>query len=82
MSEVLAFLSTVEDLREQEKIIYPLSSLLFMSICAIFCGAGSWDLLNHEQTGCQNILICRLEYHITAPSDVSSQLLSPVHGVL
>ena len=43
MSEVLAFLSTVEDLREQEKIIYPLSSLLFMSICAIFCGAESWD---------------------------------------
>lgn len=43
MSEVLAFLSRVEDVREQDKIIYPLSSLLFMSICAIFCGAESWD---------------------------------------
>lgn len=43
MSNVLAFLSTVDDVREPDKIIYPLPSLLFMSICAIFCGAESWD---------------------------------------
>lgn len=43
MSEVLAFLSTVDDPRDQEKVVYPLVSLLFMSICSIFCGAESWD---------------------------------------
>ena len=43
MSEVLSLLSTIEDPRDQKKIIYPLSTLLFMSICAIFCGAESWD---------------------------------------
>tara|TARA_B100001079_G_C16359375_1_gene492141 strand:+ start:104 stop:1216 length:1113 start_codon:yes stop_codon:yes gene_type:complete len=43
MSEVLDFLSSVDDPREQEKVVYPLVSLLFMSICAVFCGAESWD---------------------------------------
>ena len=43
MSEVLDLLSTVEDPRDQEKIVYPLPTLLFICICSIFCGADSWD---------------------------------------
>ena len=43
MSELLSFLSTVADPRDAEKIVYPLPFLLFISICAIFCGAESWD---------------------------------------
>ncbi len=43
MSEVLELLSTIKDPRDQEKIIYPLPTLLFIAICAIFCGAESWD---------------------------------------
>ena len=43
MSEVLALLSTIEDPRDQDKILYPLPTLLFIAICAIFSGAESWD---------------------------------------
>ena len=43
MSEVIDLLSTIEDPRVADKIIYPLPTLLFISICAIFCGAESWD---------------------------------------
>lgn len=43
MSEVIDLLSTIEDTRVANKIIYPLPTLLFISICAIFCGAESWD---------------------------------------
>jgi hypothetical protein len=43
MSEVLELLSTIEDSRDQAKIIYPLPTLLFIAICAIFSGAESWD---------------------------------------
>ena len=43
MSEVLALLSTIEDPRDQGKILYPLPTLLFIAICAIFSGAESWD---------------------------------------
>lgn len=43
MSEVIELLSTIEDYRNPERIIYTLSTLLFMSICAIFCGAESWE---------------------------------------
>jgi hypothetical protein len=59
MSEVLDLLSTIEDPRVADRIIYPLPTLLFISICAIFCGAESWDdivvLLNHAGTGLQNM---------------------------
>lgn len=43
MSSVIDLLSTIEDPRVANKIIYPLPTLLFISICAIFCGAESWD---------------------------------------
>lgn len=43
MSEVIDLLSTIDDLRVANKILYPLPTLLFISICAIFCGAESWD---------------------------------------
>ncbi|SPX61864.1 Transposase IS4 family protein [Legionella feeleii] len=60
MSEVLAFLSRVEDVREQDKIIYPLSSLLFMSICAIFVvqkvGMIWLYSLNHEKDWLSNYI--------------------------
>ena len=43
MSEVLGLLSTIEDYRDPKKVTYPLSTILFMSICAIFCGTESWE---------------------------------------
>lgn len=43
MLAVLDFLSTIEDSRDQEKVIYPIATLLFISICAIFCGAEGWE---------------------------------------
>ena len=43
MSEIIDLLSTIEDPRVADKIIYPLPTLLFISICAIFFGAESWD---------------------------------------
>ncbi|MGM9455295.1 ISAs1 family transposase [Legionella bozemanae] len=43
MSEVIDLLSKIDDPRLANKIIYPLPTLLFISICAIFCGAESWD---------------------------------------
>ncbi|CAM4504107.1 MAG: hypothetical protein LEGION0403_FIIPPAGN_01888 [Legionella sp.] len=45
MSEVIDLLSTIDYSRVANKIIYPLLTLLFISICAIFCGAESWDYI-------------------------------------
>lgn len=43
MLAVIDYLSTIEDPRAQEKVEYPLTTLLFISICAIFCGAEGWE---------------------------------------
>lgn len=43
MSLVLDLLSQFSDSRDPEKVRHPLSSILFMSICAIFCGAEGWE---------------------------------------
>jgi predicted transposase YbfD/YdcC len=43
MLAVIDYLSTIEDPRDQEKVEYPLTTLLFISICAIFCGAEGWE---------------------------------------
>lgn len=43
MSLVLDALNKFEDPRDPEKVVYPLPSILFMSICAIFCGAEGWE---------------------------------------
>ena len=43
MLVIMEALDEIPDPRDQEKVTYPLASLLFMAICAIFCGAESWD---------------------------------------
>ena len=43
MSDVIELLNEFNDPRDPEKIIHPLSTILFISICAIFCGAEGWD---------------------------------------
>jgi predicted transposase YbfD/YdcC len=43
MADVIAHLASVHDPRDDQKVTYPLSTLLFVSICGIFCGASSWD---------------------------------------
>ena len=43
MSTLFDFFENIEDKRDPNKIIYPLSSLLFMSVCAVFCGAETWE---------------------------------------
>lgn len=41
--EIMQLFDDIPDDRDPKKVTYPLSSLLFMSICSIFCGAESWD---------------------------------------
>ena len=43
MSEVINLLSQFPDSRDQKKVIHPLATILFLSICAIFCGAEGWE---------------------------------------
>lgn len=43
MSTVVTLLNEFEDPRDQKKVTHPLPSVLFMSICAIFCGADTWE---------------------------------------
>ena len=43
MADVIESLNKFNDPRDPEKIIHPLSTILFISICAIFCGAEGWD---------------------------------------
>lgn len=43
MTTVLDYLSEAEDSRDPKKIIYPLPTLLFISICGVFSGAQCWE---------------------------------------
>lgn len=43
MTSIIELLGEVEDTRDQKKVKHPLSTLIFMSICAIFCGADTWE---------------------------------------
>ncbi len=40
---VLELLNRIVDPREQKKVRHPLPTILFISLCAIFCGAESWE---------------------------------------
>jgi len=42
-NNVIDCLSKIADHRDQNKIIHPLPTILFTSICAIFCGAEGWE---------------------------------------
>lgn len=42
-NNVIDCLSKVEDPRDPAKVIHPLPTILFISICAIFCGAEGWE---------------------------------------
>ena len=51
MSMVIDSLNQFSDPRDPEKVIHPLSTVLFISICAIFCGAQGWeDIVTWAQT--------------------------------
>ena len=43
MAKVLELLDQFDDPRAQNKVKHPLSTILFISICAIFCGAEGWE---------------------------------------
>ncbi|QGP54031.1 Transposase [Piscirickettsia salmonis] len=43
MPDFIALLNEVKDPRQSTKIIYPLTNILFIGICAIFCGAEAWE---------------------------------------
>lgn len=43
MSDVIDLLNEFDDPRDPEKVVHPLSTILFISICAIFCGAEGWE---------------------------------------
>ena len=43
MSEVIQLLEKFDDPRDPKKVSHPLPTILFMSICAIFCGAEGWE---------------------------------------
>ena len=42
-NDVINCLSKIEDPRDSAKVIHPLPTILFISICAIFCGAEGWE---------------------------------------
>ncbi|GFN45227.1 transposase family protein [Candidatus Regiella insecticola] len=42
MPDVTDFLNQFSDPRAENKVTYPLSSLLFMSICSVCSGAETW----------------------------------------
>ena len=43
MSLVINLLDQFQDPRDPKKVWHPLSSILFISICAIFSGAEGWE---------------------------------------
>ena len=43
MLEVIELLKQFNDPRDPKKVSHPLPTILFMSICAIFCGAEGWE---------------------------------------
>ncbi len=43
MLEVIELLEQFNDPRDPKKVSHPLPTILFMSICAIFCGAEGWE---------------------------------------
>ena len=43
MLEVIELLKQFNDPRDPKKMSHPLPTILFMSICAIFCGAEGWE---------------------------------------
>lgn len=43
MSDVISLLNQFNDPRDIKKVIHPLATILFIAICAIFCGAEGWE---------------------------------------
>lgn len=43
MLQITELLSQINDPRDPKKCFHPLPTILFMSICAIFCGAEGWE---------------------------------------
>ncbi len=43
MSMVIDLLDKFTDPRDPKKVTHPLATVLFMSICAVFCGAEGWE---------------------------------------
>lgn len=51
MSVVIHLLNQFEDPRDPKKVRHPLATVLFISICAIFCGAEGWeDIVSWAET--------------------------------
>ncbi len=40
---LISYLESIDDPRQQEKCTYVLSEIVFMAICAIFCGQENWE---------------------------------------
>jgi len=43
MSDVIDKLNQFNDPRDSKKVIHPLATILFIAVCAIFCGAEGWE---------------------------------------
>jgi len=43
MSQVIELLNQFNDPRDQKKVTHPLPTILFIAICAVFCGADGWE---------------------------------------
>ncbi len=43
MSDVIDKLNQFNDPRDSKKVIHPLATILFIAVCAIFCGAQGWE---------------------------------------
>jgi hypothetical protein len=40
---MLAYINVIDDPRQDYKVIYPLTTLLFTTLCAVLCGCQSWQ---------------------------------------
>ena len=43
VNEFLDLLGEINDPRDQKKVLYSLPSIIFITLCAVLCGAASWS---------------------------------------
>jgi len=74
MSDVIELLNEFNDPLDPKKTLHPLSTILFISICAIFGGVEGWgDIVLWEELHkdwLKNMLILAKEYYVIAPPTV------------
>ena len=77
--EFINLFNTIEDPREDERTLYPISEILFLCICGVLCCAESWREITKFGNANVNFLKNYLPYDNGIPS---KSLLSRIFGLL